>query len=315
MTHAHADHLCRGCESYLIARDGLSVARARLGDPATIEGLPYGEGLDANGVNVSLHPAGHILGSSQVRLEHRGRVWVASGDYKVDQDPSCATFEPVQCHVFISECTFGLPIYQWPKAGDVLHEMMAWWRNNQAAGRCSLLFAYSLGKAQRVLLGLAGIANPGDGWPGPIFTHGAVEVMNNAYRQQGIVLPATTYATQADRKTDWSQSLVMAPPSAHNTVLDAPVWTGFHGLRLGLDANSRHPPPPGDRPRLRSFRSRGLAPVCWRRSTRPKPRPSSSPTATQPLWLGGCRNKGKNAKTMATRYEGEREEAVEKEET
>ena len=230
VTHAHADHLHRGCESYLVARDGLSVARARLDPAAAVQTLPYGESVELSGVRVSLHPAGHILGSSQVRLEHRGRVWVASGDYKIDEDGSCRPFEPISCHVFISECTFGLPIYQWPRSADVMAEIMTWWRNNQASGRCSLLFTYSLGKAQRVLMGLADLANRGDGWPGPIFTHGAVEAMNDAYRAQGVDLPATSCATQLDRKRDWAQSLVVAPPSTHNTPWArrfGPVSTAF----------------------------------------------------------------------------------------
>ena len=120
VTHAHADHLTWGCGEYLVARDGLGVARARLGEPASIATAGYGEPLDMGGVMVSLHPAGHILGSAQVRLEHAGRVWVASGDYKVEPDETCAVFEPIRCHVFISECTFGLPIYRWrPQARDL----------------------------------------------------------------------------------------------------------------------------------------------------------------------------------------------------
>src|SRR5262249_9486315 len=194
VTHAHADHLSGGCGSYLLARDGLGVARARLGEAATIAIAPYGEPTVINGVTVSLHPAGPILGSSQVRLEHGGRVWVASGDYKVEPDATCAAFEPIRCHVFISECTFGLPIYRWRPQREVFAGIAAWWRANRDAGRASLLYAYALGKAQRVIAGLAGVL--GDDLPGPIYTHGAVEAMNRAYRAAGVALPPTTYVAE-----------------------------------------------------------------------------------------------------------------------
>ncbi len=222
VTHAHADHLCWGCNRYLVARDGLFVARARLGDPATIDTVPYGETIDINGVRVSFHPAGHILGSAQVRVEHAGRVWVVSGDYKVEPDPTCAPFEPIRCHVFISECTFGLPIYRWPAQEEVFADIVGWWRGNRASGRASLLYAYSLGKAQRVLAGLA--AHAGDDRPGPIYTHGAVEAMNRAYRAGGVTLPETTHVSEGNPSTGWSGALIVAPPSAHGT-----PWTRRFG--------------------------------------------------------------------------------------
>ncbi len=195
VTHAHGDHLAWGCGEYLVARDGLTVTRTRLGETATIATVPYGESLDINGVKVSLHPAGHILGSSQVRIERGGRVWVASGDYKVEPDRTCDAFEPIRCHVFISESTFGLPIYRWRPQREEFASIAAWWRANRDAGRSSVLYAYALGKAQRLLAGLA--AAVGDDPPGPIYTHGAVEAMNRAYREAGVELPATTHATEA----------------------------------------------------------------------------------------------------------------------
>ncbi len=136
---------------------------------------------------MSLHPAGHILGSSQVRVEHGGFVAVASGDYKVEPDATCAAFEAVPCHLFISESTFGLPIYRWPSQASVFESARAWWRANQEAGRASVLFAYGLGKSQRLIAGLGADV-------GPVYTHGAVEVMNRAYRASGVELPPTSYA-------------------------------------------------------------------------------------------------------------------------
>lgn len=210
VTHAHADHACFGCERYLTSRPGQRVLQARVGFDAAIDTLAYGETLLINGVNVSLHPAGHILGSAQVRVEHQGEIWVVSGDYKVEPDPTCAAFEPVRCHVFVSESTFGLPIYRWRPQAEILGEVNAWWRANQDEGKVSVLFAYALGKAQRLLAGV-------DRTLGPIACHGAVEKMNRAYRATGIDLPETAYVGEVPKGTDWGRSLIVAPPSANGT--------------------------------------------------------------------------------------------------
>ncbi|MGQ9724635.1 MAG: DNA ligase-associated DEXH box helicase, partial [Tepidimonas sp.] len=108
ITHAHADHARRGHAAYLAHAASAGVLRARLGGDIALQTVDYGERLDCGGVRVSLHPAGHVLGSAQIRLEHRGQVWVVSGDYKVEADATCAPFEPVRCHTFITESTFGL---------------------------------------------------------------------------------------------------------------------------------------------------------------------------------------------------------------
>ena len=135
VTHAHADHACWGCGHYLTSKDGLTVLRARVGEEAGIGTLTYGEALEINEVRLSLHPAGHILGSSQVRVEHRGEVCVVSGDYKTEPDLTCTPFEPIPCHTFISECTFGLPIYRWPTQQTVFDEMDSWWRAQSGGGQ------------------------------------------------------------------------------------------------------------------------------------------------------------------------------------
>jgi len=209
VTHAHADHARLGSRGYLAARDGERVFRTRLGYDAALQTVAYGEPLTINGVRVILHPAGHILGSAQVRVEHRGEVWVVSGDYKVGADATCAAFEPVRCHTFVTESTFGLPIYRWRSQAELFDQINAWWRANQIAGKASLLFAYALGKAQRLLAGV-------DPAIGPIFTHGAVERLTRDYRESGVALPATTYAG-AGRRADWPQALIIAPPSAQGT--------------------------------------------------------------------------------------------------
>ncbi len=209
ITHAHADHARAGHAHYLAAADARHVLRARLGDIA-LQTLGYGEGLEVNGVRVSLHPAGHVLGSAQVRVEHRGRVWVVSGDYKLGPDATCAAFEPVRCDVFVSESTFGLPVYRWPRASEVFAQIDAWWRANAEAGRASLLYCYAFGKAQRVLAGV-------DASIGPIVCHGAVEPLNVAYRASGVRLPATQRVGEVTDKSAFRRALVLAPPSAQGT--------------------------------------------------------------------------------------------------
>lgn len=209
ITHAHADHLRPGCGSYLVARAGLELARARLPEGARIEAVEYGEAVYIDGVRVSLHPAGHVLGSAQVRVEHRGEVWVASGDYKVQADPTCAPFEPIRCDTFISECTFGLPVYRWPDIHLVMHELLRLREQAAADGQALLLGAYALGKAQRVLALLGDAA-------GKVALHGAVERITNVYRECGVALPSTLAVADFPRKHDWAGTLVIAPPSALN---------------------------------------------------------------------------------------------------
>lgn len=207
ITHGHGDHARTGNGHYLAAAAGEGILRARLGD-IRLQTLDYGERLEHGGVTLSLHPAGHVLGSAQVRLEYQGEVWVASGDYKTEADGTCAPFEPVRCHCFITESTFGLPIYRWQPQAALFAEIDAWWRTNQAAGRASVLFCYAFGKAQRILHGI-------DASIGPILAHGAMEPLNRVYREAGIALPETRYAGDIPRNDPLlRQALVLAPPSA-----------------------------------------------------------------------------------------------------
>lgn len=210
ITHAHADHARAGHRHYLASASGAGVLRARLGD-ISLQPLAWGEAIEHRGVRLSLHPAGHVLGSAQVRLEHGARVWVVSGDYRFapgePADPTCAPFEPQRCDCFVTESTFGLPIYRWRPQREVFAEIDAWWRANAAAGRPSLLMGYSFGKAQRLLAGVdASIA--------PIVVHGAVAAVNQAYREAGIALPPTLSAEAAAADAALrSTALVIAPPS------------------------------------------------------------------------------------------------------
>lgn len=208
VTHAHSDHARYGSVRYLCAAPGEKVLQHRLGGTARIETLAYGETLDIDGVKISLHPAGHILGSSQVRIENKGEVWVVSGDYKLNPDPTCEAFEPLKCHTFITESTFGLPIYRWPDREELFADINSWWSKNKAAGRNSLILCYALGKAQRVLSGL-------DLSIGPVYTHGAVEAMNDVYRSSGVSLP-DTIKIQSGVEIE-KGAMILAPPSAQNT--------------------------------------------------------------------------------------------------
>ncbi len=213
VTHAHGDHLTWGCESYLVSQEGVGPTRERLGVWANgLDSVAYGEPRFINGVRISFHPAGHILGSSQIRLEHRGEVWVVSGDYKTDADRTCTPWEPLRCHTFVTESTFGLPIYRWPPQQRVFDDINAWWRRNADEGHVSVLYGYALGKAQRLIGGL-------DPSLGPILTHGAVERMTQVYREAGVMLPPTRYAADALRENDTTRAIVVAPPS-----VDGSTW-------------------------------------------------------------------------------------------
>jgi len=210
ITHGHSDHARSGAGHYLTASPGVPILRSRLGRNISIEGMPHGETRDINGVKVSFHPAGHVLGSSQIRLEYKGEVWVVSGDYKLEDDGISGAYEPVKCHTFITESTFGLPVYKWQPQRIVAGEINHWWRNNIENERASVLFAYSLGKAQRIL----SLVDPG---LGPIFVHGSVAKMNAAYAESGVVLPETCDASGKPEKKEAARSLVVAPASVDGT--------------------------------------------------------------------------------------------------
>lgn len=210
VTHAHSDHARWGMKGYLASREGEAVLRTRLGSEAQVQTLDWGEPLLRNGVRISLHPAGHILGSAQVRVEYQGKVAVVTGDYKTEPDPTCTPYEPLRCHLFVTESTFGLPIYHWPAQAQVFAEIDSWWRANQEAGRASLLMGYALGKAQRALAGL----NPETG---PIFVHGSVASLNEGYAAAGVRLPEARNPMEMPKGFDFSKSLIVAPPSVQGT--------------------------------------------------------------------------------------------------
>lgn len=210
ITHAHADHARYGSQHYLASQESEHLLRLRMNDDARFTFLPFGERTTVGGVAVSFHPAGHILGSAQIRLEHRGYVVVVTGDYKLEADPTCTPWEPVRCRHLITESTFGLPVFRWPNQELVQASINQWWRKNQSEGRCSILYGYAVGKSQRLLAGL-------DSSIGKIFTHGAVEKGTEAYRASGIELAETIHVGQADPKQDYRGAMILAVPAAHGT--------------------------------------------------------------------------------------------------
>ncbi|MEM7441591.1 MAG: ligase-associated DNA damage response exonuclease [Pseudomonadota bacterium] len=206
ITHGHSDHARWGMRRYLATEAAAPVIRHRLGD-IVLETVRYGEARQIGDARVSFHPAGHVPGSAQIRVEVAGQVWVASGDYKIVDDGMSEPFEPVACHAFISECTFGLPVFTWTPQTELIRQMNEWWAANRSDGKVSILGAYSLGKAQRLLSYL-------DASTGPILTHGAIENTNAVLRGQGIALPDTVHVTADVNVKDSPGAMVLAPPSA-----------------------------------------------------------------------------------------------------
>jgi putative mRNA 3-end processing factor len=300
ITHAHSDHARWGTKKFLAAREGEGLLRARLGT-IDLQTLEYGESVSMNGVKVTLHPAGHVLGSAQIRIEHRGEVWVVTGDYKTQADSTCTPFELVRCDTFITECTFGLPIYRWPHSDDVFAQIDAWWRENQEAGRASVLFAYALGKAQRLLAGV-------DRTIGPIYGHGSVIRLNDVYRQAGIDLPEVHYATSGRRSdADWSRALIIAPTSAAGSSWlrrFGPISTAFASGWMTIRGRRRHRSVDRgfivsdhvDWPALNDVIHATGASCIW---------PTHGYTETVARWL---RERGLEARPVETRFTGEADE-------
>tara|TARA_R110002049_G_scaffold15899_2_gene64335 strand:+ start:1431 stop:2447 length:1017 start_codon:yes stop_codon:yes gene_type:complete len=210
ITHAHADHSRWGNKFYLSHHLSKPIIQHRLGSDIHIESMEYGEHKTINGVDFSFYPAGHIIGSAQVRVAYKGEVWVASGDYKLEDDGFSTPFEPVRCNTFITECTFGLPVFKWQDQKEVFEEINSWWRKNKAEDKVTILTGYSLGKAQRLIQGI-------DPSIGRIFTHGAIEKTNEIIRDMGVELNETTYVRPEINKNEYKGALVIAPPSALGT--------------------------------------------------------------------------------------------------
>ena len=232
ITHGHSDHSRWGHGQYITHHRNIPIIRHRLG-AIQVKGVEWGESLSIRGVKFQFFPAGHIVGSSQIRVEYQGEVWVFSGDYKTENDGLCQAFEPVPCHTFITECTFGLPVFRWRPQNEVLSDINRWWAENKSEGRTSVLFGYSLGKAQRLLHLL-------DPEIGTIYTHGAIEKMNEVLRPL-VALPPTIHIQPDTPKSEVKGNLILAPPSTHGSnwlrkfapfeTASASGWMAFRGAR------------------------------------------------------------------------------------
>ncbi len=207
ITHAHADHARPNHQHYLTHRLSAPIMKHRLGEHISVEATEYNKPVIINGVKLSFHPAGHIPGSAQIRMEHKGQICVVSGDYKIEDDHLSRPFEAIKCHEFVTESTFGLPIYQWQYQQSVYQEINDWWSNNKANGNTSVIFAYALGKAQRIMQNI-------DQSIGKIYTHGAVENINEVLRNSGIALPDSIPVTKDTPKSATVGNLVIATPSS-----------------------------------------------------------------------------------------------------
>ena len=223
VTHGHSDHARSGSGLYICHKDSVGILKYRLGPETKVQALEYGKNLRVNGVKISLYPAGHVLGSSQVRIERKGEVWGISGDFKTDADPTCQSLESFECHTFVTESTFGLPVFNWPDTSSTFNEINHWWSQNRENGKTSVLMGYSLGKAQRLLSQL-------DTSLGSIFCHGAIQNMNQVYRDSGVPLPQTTQVDDSISKQTFRGNLVLAPPSA----MSSPWLRRFPDPVLGL---------------------------------------------------------------------------------
>lgn len=296
ITHAHSDHAKLGAEHYLTSRSGEQLLRVRLGAEASITPLDFGARRTIGDVTVSLHPAGHVLGSAMIRIEHQGEVWVLSGDYATIRHDAAEPMEPVKCHVFFTESTFALPIYRWKQQAEIAADLNAWWAANQREGRASVVFGYSLGKAQRLLAML-------DASIGPIIVHGAILPFLPHYARSGVHLPAVLHADDPDAKKAGANAMIIAPPSADNSpwlrrfrdpaTAFASGWMRIRGTRRRRSVDrgfvlSDHADWPG---LLDTIRATGASRIgAMHGSTRPFSR-----------WL---REQGLDSFEVSTRYEG-----------
>jgi putative mRNA 3-end processing factor len=222
ITHAHSDHARAGSGAYLCHRLTVPLLELRLG-PGSYQGLEWGETIGMNGVRVSLHPAGHIIGSSQVRVEYQGRVWVVSGDYKTEDDGLSGAFEPVRCDVFVTESTFGLPIYHWKPQAEIYTSIREWVAENRGLGKTSVLIAYSLGKAQRLLTCLEPLGVT-------VFVHGAIWNVHQALVNAGVKLPPIVRVEPEMPKEIFRGQVVIAPSGAE----DSPWMRRFQPYSVGI---------------------------------------------------------------------------------
>jgi putative mRNA 3-end processing factor len=306
ITHGHSDHARWGHAHYLCTEAAAPVIRYRLRLENNLQTVPYGDPVVINGVQFTFHPAGHIPGSAQIRVEHQGEVWVFTGDYKLEDDGVSEPFELVRCHTFITESTFGLPVYRWKPQQTIMDDINSWWRKNREEGKVSVISGYALGKSQRILKNI-------DPSLGPVFVHGAIDNILEILRAQGMALPATQRVTPQHKKQDFEGALVICPPSAVGSTwirrflpYSLGIASGWMSLR-------------GARRRRGADRGFALSDhVDWdslntavRETGAERVYVTHGYTEIYTQWL---REQGLEAHAVQTRYEGELSEMVEGEE-
>ena len=236
ITHAHADHARGGSTTYYVAERGKRLLKHRLGAKIEAQAFPYGEAFQLGEVKLSFHSAGHILGSSQVRVDDGQQVWVASGDYKRTADPSCDPFEVVPCDTFITEATFGFPVYRWKSGAETAKEVYQWWQECKAEAKTAVLFCYALGKAQRLLAELKALTDE------PVYLHGATYPLTQLYSEEGIAMLPYQRVSEMPKDHSFAGDLVLAPPSAHRSPWMKrfkAVSTGFASGWMAVRGNRR----------------------------------------------------------------------------
>ena len=232
ISHGHSDHARWGSKHYITQKINVPIIKHRLGN-ISVSGKKYNDAFRINEVKFSFHPAGHVPGSSQIRVEYKGEVWVFTGDYKIQNDGISTEFETVPCHTLITESTFGLPVFQWEDPQKVHDCINQWWAQNHAEKTTSLLMGYSLGKVQRLLKHL-------DPSISKIYTHGATEQMTQVLRQF-IDFPRTELIIRDTTKKEIEGNLVLAPPAVLGSAWVkklgllstgyASGWMAFRGAR------------------------------------------------------------------------------------
>lgn len=205
ITHGHADHAKNGMQKYLCHHFTKPILYSRIGRDIQCESVNYNEPILINGVRVSFHPAGHIIGSSQIRMEYKGFISVVSGDYKIQEDGLSTPFEPVVCHEFVSESTFGLPIYRWQSVAEQEDQLKRWVLSNKKNGKTSVFVGYSLGKSQRIMQALKEFDD--------LYVHYSIAKLNEAYESVGIALPKYTVADLREDKKHLNGKIVIVPPA------------------------------------------------------------------------------------------------------
>lgn len=244
ITHGHSDHARPGHSHYVCANSSVHILRHRLGSNISIQGVKFGESINCNGVKISFHPAGHILGSAQIRFEYKNQIWVVTGDYKIEDDGISECFEQLTCTHLITECTFGLPIYKWKKQEDIFNQINTWFAENKELGRPSVILAYSLGKAQRILAGL-------NSEIGPIYVHSSIAAMNKVYEKTGISLPKYKSIENKTKALELNAALTIIPHKALSSEVSSQLVDPSIAVASGWMATRNQ--------RIKSICNRGFA--------------------------------------------------------